>query len=102
MKVGLACNQYIRISGGGGGGGAIGGAIRLDDPASFLSKVAEDFIDVGARGEAVAAMLAEAVENVGSDGPPLPLSHLRPLFLNRTSHIGINHTVSLAHRFLHY
>lgn len=102
MKDRLACNQYIRISGGGWGGGAIGGAVRLHDPASFLSKVAEDFIDVGARGEAVAAVLAEAVKNVGGDGPPLPLSHLRPLFLNRTSYIGINPTASLAHGFLHY
>lgn len=77
--------SYIRDGGGGGGGGAVGGAVGLDNPAGFLGKVAEDFVDVCAGGEAVAAVLAEAVEDVGGDGPPLPLSHLRPLSLHRTS-----------------
>lgn len=63
----------------GGGGGAVGGAVGVDGPSGFLGEVAEDLIDVGAGGEAVAAVLAEAVEDVGGDGTPLPLSHLRPL-----------------------
>ncbi|KAM1010162.1 hypothetical protein ACFX2J_045374 [Malus domestica] len=41
----------------------------------------EHLVDVTAGREAVAAVLAQAVEDFGGDGPPLPLPHLGLLFL---------------------
>lgn len=66
---------------------AVGGAVGVDDPAGLAGEVAEDFINVSARGERVAAMLTEAVEDVGGDGPPLPLSHLGFLLITHASHL---------------
>lgn len=64
-----------------GGAAAVGGAVRFDEPAGLGGEMAEDLVDVGAGGETVAAVLAEAVEDFGCDGPPLPLPHLCLLFL---------------------
>lgn len=64
------CCSYI------GRSGAVGGAVGVDDPTGLGGELAEDLVDVGAGGEAVTAVLAEAVEDLGGDGPPLPLSHL--------------------------
>ena len=63
--------------------GAIGGAIRLDDEASFIGELSENGVDVGAMRETVAAILPDASEDVGGDCPSLPLPHLRllPLIL---------------------
>lgn len=63
------------------GDGAIGGAVGVNDPAGFQGEVTEDLIDVGAWGEWVTTVLAEAMEDFGGDAPSLPLSHLRFLFL---------------------
>lgn len=41
----------------------------------------EHLVDVAAGREAVATVLAQAVEDFGGDGPPLPLPHLGLLFL---------------------
>lgn len=90
-------DTYARC-GGGDGGGAVGCAIRLNDPSGFLGKVAEDLVDISTRREAVAAVLTEAMEDLGCDGPPLPLSYLRPLLFNLTSCIP---TISLSSIFLH-
>lgn len=58
------------------GDGAIGGAVGEDDPAGLHGEVTEDLVDVGAWGEWVTTVLAQAMEDVGGDGPSLPLSHL--------------------------
>lgn len=66
---------------------AVGGAVGIDGPTGLAGEVAEDLVNVSTGGEGVAAVLAEAVEDVGGDGPPLPLSHLRLLLLTHASHL---------------
>ena len=61
--------------------GAEGGAVGLDDPAGFTGEVAEDFVDVGAWGEAVTAVLPQSIEDLSGDGSSLSLSHLRLLLV---------------------
>ena len=66
---------------------AVGGAVGVDDPAGLVGEVAEDFINVGARGKRVAAVFTEAVEDIGGDGPPMPLSHLSLLLVTHASQL---------------
>lgn len=62
-------------------GWAVGSAVGFNEPACLCGEMPEHLVDVAAGREAVAAVLAQAVEDFGGDGPPLPLPHLGLLFL---------------------
>lgn len=60
---------------------AIGGAIRLNHPASFTSEGGEHVIHVSARWKGEIPVLPESREHAASDGSPMPLPELRSLLL---------------------
>ncbi|KAM1305661.1 hypothetical protein PS1_023360 [Malus domestica] len=63
---------------------AVGNVVRFNKPACLCGEMPEHLVDVASGKEAVAAVLAQAVEDFGGDGPPLPLPYLGLLFLALT------------------
>ncbi|KAM1807737.1 hypothetical protein ACFX11_030703 [Malus domestica] len=59
----------------------VSSATGFNELACLCGEMPEHLVDVAAGREAVAAVLAQAVEDFGGDGPPLPLPHLSLLFL---------------------